>query len=326
MKKVLKYSAITALSFLALASCEEIENYQTTIDAAPKLVYLNLKGSNTVEGKILHEKGTGTSSDFSAAFKVCSTVASNKGYSVNVSVDNSLIAPYNEVHKTSYEPMPSANIDLQNTSMEIAAGDIATPEEVKITLKGDLSVLNDENGYLIPITVKSSNAATSESRGTVYAVIIPETKLIKSIKSAEEVSGSLVENRSSWSADCNDGASLFDGDIYSGAFFNSSGNVLTVNLAGKHSVTGLKLNTFKLNNVGVEFSLDGVSWKSAGTAAPGDTYFSTSFDDEPGDCYVAFVGYLEASYIRLTFDYAMDYEYYNMMMEFYIYEETIQNK
>ncbi len=306
------------LTFESYSRVNELEVYM--IESTEPTLYTQTGVDNTVSGKIVHVKGVGSSSDFSSAFKVYTTISSDKGYSVNVSVDNSLVAAYNEKHKTSYVQMPSENIDIQNASMEIAAGDNATPEEVKLALKGDLTGLTNENGYLIPLTMKASGAVTSESRGTVYAVIVPETKLIKAIKSPDEIIGFVAGGRSSWSADCDDAANLFDDDNNSAVYFQGSGNVLTVNLGGKHLVTGIKLYTYNVRNVNVQYSVDGNTWKSAGTADASDVYFSTSSNYRFGDYYIAFGEYLEASYIRLAFDYYMSSSYYCRMAEFNIYE------
>ena len=75
-----------------------------------------------------------------------------------------------------------------------------------------------------------------------------------------------------------------------------------------------------VGQVGVEYSLDGTSWKSAGTAEQSDVYFGTTSSYRNADYYLAFGEYIEASCLRLTFNYTMDYSYYNRMLEFNIYE------
>lgn len=306
------------LTFAGAKRVNELEVYM--IESTEPTLYTQTGANNVVSGKVVHVAGVSSTSSLNASFKVYTTVSSDKGYNVNVAVDNSLISAYNEKHGTSYVQMPSENIDLQNASLTIAAGDNATSEEVKLALTGDLSGLTNENGYLVPLTMKAAGAVTSESRGTVYAVVIPETKLIKSISSADEVVGFVAGGRSSWSADCDNSANLFDDNNSSSVNFKGYDNVLTVNLGGKHLVTGLKLNTYMLGNVTVEYSLDGTTWKSAGTAEQSDVYFGTTSSYRNADYYLAFGNYLEASYIRLTFSYTMDYSYYNRMMEFNIYE------
>ena len=294
----------------------ELEVYMIE-STEPTLYTQTGTADNIVSGKVVHVKGVGSTSDFSTSFKVYTTISSDKGYDVTVSVDNSLIAAYNEKHRTSYVQMPAENIDLQNASIAIAAGDNATADEVTLSLKGDLSGLTNENGYIIPLTMKASGAVTSASRGVVYAVVVPENKLIKSIKSADEITGFLAGGRSSWSADCDNSASLFDGNNSTRVNFSSTtGNVLTVNLGGKHLVTGICLNTYKVSNVNVQYSVDGSTWKSAGTAADSDVVYGGS-SWGAGDYYIAFGEYLEAAYLRLTFDFS---GYYRQMGEFNIYE------
>ena len=56
------------MSVLALASCEEMENYQTTIDAAPKLTYVNLKGGDTFSTRITH-RPIGSQGSFHTEFQ-----------------------------------------------------------------------------------------------------------------------------------------------------------------------------------------------------------------------------------------------------------------
>ena len=47
MKNILKYTSAAAAMMLALSSCEEMVDYQTVIDAAPKLAYVNPKGGDS---------------------------------------------------------------------------------------------------------------------------------------------------------------------------------------------------------------------------------------------------------------------------------------
>lgn len=286
------------------------------IESTEPTLYTQTGADNVVSGKIVHVKGVGSTSDFSTSFKVYTTISSDNGYNVNVAVDNSLIAAYNEKHKTSYVQMPSGNIDLQNASTAIAAGDNATAENVTLSLTGDLSSLTDENGYLIPLKMTASGAVTSESRGVVYAVINSETKLIKAISSADEIVGFPAGGRSTWSADCDNASNLFDGNNSTRVSFSDSDNVLTVNLGGKHLVTGIVMNTYNLANVNVQYSTDGTSWTSAGTADDSDVVYTGSSWSQ-GDYYIAFGEYLEAAYLRLTFDFSA---YNTQMGEFNIYE------
>ena len=54
MKKILKYSAAFAMVALGFASCEQIPDYQTTIDAAQDFVYVNPQGGDTFSTLVIH--------------------------------------------------------------------------------------------------------------------------------------------------------------------------------------------------------------------------------------------------------------------------------
>ena len=286
------------------------------IESSEPTVYATIGNDNVVAGKIVHKKGVGSTSDFSASFKAYTTIASASGYNVNLAVDNSLVAAYNQKHGTSYKAMPSANVDLKTTSVSIAANDNASASNAEFALKGDLSGLTDVNGYLIPVRLSASGAVVSESRGVVYAIITPEVNMIRAISSADEMVGFPAGGRSSWSGSADGSSKLFDDDDNTSVNFQSSGNVLTVNMADTHLVTGLRLHGYGVNNVSVEFSRDGVAWTSAGTVAEGEAVWTGSSWSQ-GDWYLAFSDYLDAQYLRLSFGFS---GYYRTLSEFYVYE------
>lgn len=296
------------------SSVNEISVYM--IESTEPTIYAMTGADNVVTGKIVHKKGVGSTSDFSASFKTYVTVSSQNGYNITASVDNSLISAYNSKHGTSYKSMPSANVDIQNASHSIASGNNASSENVVVSLKGDLSGLNDKDGYLIPVKLSASGAVVSESRGVVYAVINSETNIIRAISSADEIVGFPAGGRSSWSADIDNASNLFDDNNSSSVGFSSSGNQMIVNLAGVHLVTGLNFYTYQLANLNVQYSLDGNNWTSAGTVANGE-YVFTGGSWSAGNYYVAFADYFEAQYLKLSFDYS---GYYRNMYEFSIYE------
>ncbi len=292
----------------------EIEVYM--IESTDPTLYTQTGVDNVVTGKIVHKKGKGSSSTFSSSFKVYTTISSESGYSATAVVDNSLISAYNTKHGTSYVALPSGNIDLQNTAIAIAAGDNSAADDVRIALKGDLSGLTDENGYLVPVRISATGVKVSETRGVVYAVIKSETNVIRAINSESEIVGFQASGRSSWSADCGDGANLFDGNNNSAVYLSQTGNTVTMSIGGKHLVTGLYFYTYKLANLNVEYSIDGNNWVSAGTAEDSEIVYTGS-SWGAGAYYVAFADYLEASYLRLSFDFS---SYYARIFEFNVYE------
>ena len=292
--------------------------YVYMIESTDPTIYAITGSDNVVSGKVVHVKGSGSQSDFSTSFKAYTTVTSDKGYKVTAAVDNSLVDAYNAKHNTSYAAMPSENVDLQNASLTIEADQNASSESVTVSLKGDLTGLTNENGYLIPVKLSASGAVSSESRGVVYAVIKSEYKLIKPINSAEDIVGFPAGGRSSWTADCDNSANLFDGSNSTGVrFAQQNGNTLTVNFGGKRLVTGLHFYSYGISDVSVEYSPDGSEWKTAGTADDSDVV-NTGSQWGTGDYYMAFGEALEAQSIRVSFSFTG--YYYRRVYELDVYE------
>ena len=300
-------------------SVNELDIYQ--IESTDPTIYTLTGANNIVTGKIVHKKGVGSSCDLAASFKVYTTVSSQSGYTVTVAGDNSLVAAYNQAHGTSYAELPAANLNLENNSLTIAAGDNASAETVKISLKGNLSGLTAKEGYLIPVKLSApSGAVVSESRGVVYAIVSVENNLIRGIQSVDDMIGFPAGGSSSWTADCTDAANLFDGNNSTAVSgLASSGNVITVDMKSTHMVTGLHFYTYNLSNLSIEYSADGDAWETAGTVASGENVFTGS-SYRAGDYYMAFADYLDARYLRLSFGFASSRNLYEM--EVYEIEST----
>lgn len=305
-----------AFSSSSNVSVNELDVY--TIESTDPTLYTLTGENNVVTGKLVHKKGVGSTCDLDASFKVYTTVSLQSGYNVTLSADNSLVAAYNEKNGTSYMAVPVENLNIENASITIAAGDNASADEVRVSLTGDLSGLTAKNGYLVPLKLSAlSGAVVSESRGTVYAVISVENNLIRAISSVDDMIGFAASGSSSWTADCSDGANLFDGNnstAVSGLI--SSGNVVTIDMKSSHMVTGLHFYTYDLSNLSISYSVDGDVWETAGTVASGENVFTGS-SWSPGDYYMAFADYLDVRYLRLSFGFS---GYYRNLYEMEVYE------
>lgn len=284
-------------------SVNELDIY--TIESTEPTIYALTGANNIVTGKIVHKKVAGSSCDLGAAFKAYTTVSSQSGYTVSVAADNSLVAAYNEAHETAYAELPESNLNIENASLTIAAGENASAEETKVSLRGDLSTLTNKEGYLVPLKLAAgSGAVVSESRGVVYAVITVENNLIRAISSVSDMIGFPAGGSSSWSADCDDSANLFDGsNSTSVGGLKSSGNTITVDMKSSQMVTGLHFYTYDLSNLSIEYSADGDIWETAGTVASGE-YVFTGSSRGAGDYYMAFADYLDTRFLRLSFGFS----------------------
>lgn len=296
------------------STIDEISVYM--IESTGPTIYAMTGADNVVTGKVVHKKGVASTTDFSASFKAYTTVPSDKGYTVTATVDNSLIGAYNSKKGTSYKALPSGNLDLRVASVTIGADSKSSSESFSLALTGDLSALNAEEGYIVPLKLSAPGAVGSESRGTVYAVIKPETNVIRAISSAAEMIGFPAGGRSSWSSPTEGAAVLFDDNTSTSMNFSSSGNVLDVDMGSTHLVTGLNFYSYNIANLCIEYSVDGSSWKSAGTVQNGEAVFEGG-SWSPGNYYVAFADHIEARYFRLSFGFS---GWYASISEFSIYE------
>lgn len=298
MKNRLKFTAAAVALIASLAGCQEFEDYTQTVDGAPKLAYVNTGSDNSFSARIMH-RPTGSVGAFSTEFAVrCNTPVHGEA-KVTVSYDASLVETYNAEHETGYAVLPGEYLLLENASLTLPENAVQTEESVKVSLspEADLSQLT-ERCYLAPLRLAASGIGASEEMGAVWILFETEINLVRPITSADDMVG-FPATGSLWTADCGNYANLFDGYAATSVSFESS-NVLTIDMKEEMMVTGLKLNTFELSALSVEYSLDGKVWSQAGTPSA-DEYVFDGSSSRAADFYTAFYDYFEARYLRLSF-------------------------
>lgn len=301
MKNILKYTAASAAMILSLSACEELPDYQTTIDAAPKLAYVNPQAGDTFESLVVH-RPVGSTGDLYAEFQVHANTTSHPEIGVEIAYDADLVAGYNESHGTSYAVLPEEYLDIENASLVISENANVSADTVKVRLSetADLSRLT-ERAYLAPLKVVSDGLGVSEDRGNLWFIVNTEINLIRPVTSVDEMVGFPAGGTSAWTADCDNYANLFDGsNSTSVSFSTSQTNVLTIDMKKETMVTGLKLNTYQIGSLSVEYSEDGNEWKQAGAPVEGEYLYNGS-SWSAGDYYVAVYDYITARYLRLSF-------------------------
>ena len=106
----------------------------------------------------------------SATINITGSEEAYKAFNIELEIENSLIADYNEQNGTSYVCLP-AEVPLTIETPQMAEGATTTSARVSIA-DDDRSKLTDANGYLIPIVVKDASPATvSSDCGVTYLVI-----------------------------------------------------------------------------------------------------------------------------------------------------------
>lgn len=321
MKNILKYTAAAAL-VLFLAACEEFEDHTRTVNGtSSKLAYVNVGTDNFLTTRVMHRR-TGSTGEFSTEFAVNCNTPVHAEARVTLSYDASLVESYNAEKGTSYAVLPEQYVVLENATLPLPENAIRTEELVTVSLsvEADLTQLT-ERYYLAPLRLSAEGLGASEELGAVYLLVETEKNLIRPITSATDMVGFPGTGRAGWSADCDDYASLFDGSSSTGVRFSSVSTV-TIDMMRGRKITGLHLYTYQFSSLTIEYSADGLNWETAGTPDAGDVIAPTSAW-RAGDYYVAFdnylesTGYIEATYLRLTFDYSNSYYPYLLEVEAY---------
>lgn len=316
--RYLRLSYRMGVSYSGYNTIRDIQVYVT--EGSTPAVYAMTGSDNVVAGRVTHKSGVESYSTFTASFPAYVTEASETGYTVTAESDASLVSAYNQKYGTSYAALPAENLDITVASVTVAAGETVSAESISVALTGDMNSLTDSEGYLAAVKLSASGAVSSASRGAVYVLIKPERNVIKDLNSSSDIIG-FQASRTGWTGTANGStaANLFDGSTSTRVNFNASNNVLVVNMGGVHNVTGLNLYGYQLANIGVEYSLDGSEWTSAGVAESNEIIVPSS-NRSQGNNYIGFVEPLEASQLRVTFDCNGTSSSYRRVVEFYVYE------
>lgn len=273
---------------------------------------ISLAGDNTVEGKIVHNLASDKHfSELSAAFRAMTTLSSATGYTVSAEYDASLVADYNSAHGTAYKAIPAENLVISGSPAKIAPGEMAS-DALTVSLKGDLSSLTDDAGYLAPVALRSSDAPLGSN--TVFYVVLKNSYvyLLSGVTSAP---GTEVTDKSGWSVT----ADVPSHSVYGSGNINSiidnnferdgvshyqfyrngvSRTNIIVNFGTTLNVSGVRVNPTDLPcmDYDVAFSTDGVNFTEMGTASMGSGTMSNLNSD--GVC--AFYKAVPMTHLRVT--------------------------
>ena len=301
MKNILKYSAALAMIALGFASCEQLPDYQTTIDAAQDFIYVNPQGGDTFSTLVVH-KPDGSTGSYTAEFQVNLNSTSHNGATVTVAYAPELVSEYNTKNGTAYVVLPKEYFTLENEVLTVEPAATVSKDTVRISIneQADLTKLT-ERTYLAPFAMKSNDAQISKSLGNVWFVVNTETNIIAPLASADALQGIPAGGTSLWTADCANDANLFDGNTSTTVSFSyTETNELVIDMKKVNKVTGLKVNTYNLSGVSIEYSEDGQTWKQAGTPATGE-YVFTGSSSAVGNWCVALAEEVSARYMKLSF-------------------------
>ena len=292
------YAGLFLATALLLASCSDDDSFDFPGDSKNR-VYLD--SSNNYSFSVLHTP-VGTTGNIKAKFPVyCNREASTE-LKVTFATDTALVSVYNIKHSTSYSAVP-AGLVVINGNLTITKGTKISTDSLTVTIPENLSKLK-ESKYLIPVTISTldnvGNAAISTNMNVVYLVINASTTNCYSAPVMTDMTGTLISDRSSWTASFdvdyyNSTSDLFDGNTGSDVYFNSKKSTLSLDLAKAYTnITGIRIHTWEsqygLTNINVSSSNDGTNWTLQGGAAlaTGDVYQ-----------YIKFYSAISSRYVKL---------------------------
>ncbi|WP_295938076.1 DUF1735 domain-containing protein [uncultured Alistipes sp.] len=315
MKNILKYAFAAVAIFAGLTACEEIEDFDKTVGAAPNLVYANTGSDNLYKVRIVHRPEASTG-EFSAKFGVNCNTTRHAASKVDIVYDASLVAEYNADHNTSYTALPKDYLTLENTTLTLPEGAQMTADSVTVTLTGNLAMLT-EREYLAPLRIRAQGIDASSVQGVVYVAVETEINLIRPITATDQMVGFPATGRTAWSADCASPGNLFDGNTSTSSSFKGQyNNVLNIDMNQTQLVTGLLLGTGSAPAVSIEYSTDGVNFSQAGTPVSGEYVTASSM------MYIAFQGHIEARYLRLKINFSSSYSLTLSEVNIYMIDST----
>lgn len=309
MKNTFKYMLVAVAGAMVFASCQELEDFNTTIDAAPVLAYTPQGGLDNIHSTKVAHAPVGSFGSYETVFPVQCNSSSHNAMQVEVVYSAEAAQAYATEHSTAklaYSVLPAEYLKIEKYVYNATEGAAAqapvlslpenarfSSDSVKVSLTGDLSRLTEKR-YVAAISFKPSQYAASEDLGTYYLEVLTEINCIRPISSIEDVAGFRPSDRSSWTASAN-------GNSFSpvrGGSFSDNTVEIVVDMAQKHLLTGIVLGLYypayyPTTIEAIEYSTDGENWEQAGT--PDDAALISG-----NDMYIAFYGYLPARYVKFT--------------------------
>lgn len=308
--KNLFYIGVLALCTASLAACSDEETYDFPGDSYNRVYMPDKSGTY----KIVQTPISSISNlKFETSLK-CTQKASD-AIKATVEIDNSMIAAYNEQHKTNYEEMPASALTIENATMTIPAGDMASMDTLRLTMSQDeslVSTLRSPNGYLIPLRLTTTTGGASQPSTNVFSTYLVVTVTEDNVNHEaveSDITGALVANQTGWSATTNGTAStsyqplstMFDGDMSSYCYITATEDLkLDINMGKPYTFDAITLYYGYSSSWGnyeygclasgmtIFTSNDGTTWQSAGQITGGTSKFCV------------FYAPLTAQYVRLV--------------------------
>ena len=341
-----KYFCCSLLAALVLASCGKKDNYDITGDPEIKFFTNEVNAGNAPPNSISFSvvnipdvNGPGWANLSSTVpdaikFPVRASREVTAEVTVSAELDNSLIDAYNAAHNTDYKPFPAGILNTQSLAARIPAGASRSADSITITAETASLHLLTEKAYMAPIrlTSVSNPAAGAISSNTAiqvtYIVVHVQLRRIAYNRPAAQATGSLIADRSSWTAllspnptQVSGGGSILDGSTTSYSRWGASPGQADVNMQEVKQVTGIRVytstsSTMTPTQIEVYLSEDGVNYDAIGAPLRADLAYASGYT------YILFYKAIPAKFIRLVLHYSTSTNTQNLRLaELQVYAE-----
>lgn len=307
-KKFLRILPMLTIITCLFTACEKSVEFDVKGEQTNR-IYFNsgnytVNNYNTFNFSILNTPA-GSKGNVSVSLPVFTSMPATSSLKVSISLDNSMIALYNEKNGTDYKVAPDGILDLASVVLTVDPGKQKSSDSLKITIPPAKLALLTETAYLLPVKISGvsgdSNTTVSSNQNTIYLIINTSVSQLFDTPKRAEMVGSLIPNRANWIATLDkplEGGSMtdiFDGDTNTFFYLPSTRTSLIVDL--NESVTGVSgislksyFNSFGITQAKVLSSIDGVNYTDYGVAT-----LSTNEESQ----YIQFYKSITARYIRL---------------------------
>ncbi|TYK35696.1 BT_3987 domain-containing protein [Bacteroides pyogenes] len=124
------------------------------------------------------------------------TKPASEDITVQLAIDNSLVAMYNREHEDLPIYAAVENVELQNTNLTIKKGMYVSQDTIKLVYKDKSEFTNGKENFLIPITIKSVRAPGQVSKTNIVYLSIKSSVVF--IDTGEEPQGDKLTDTKGW--------------------------------------------------------------------------------------------------------------------------------
>lgn len=193
-KNILRYLtySLVAATALTFGSCSSDDKYD--VEGNPdNLVYFKAGeiNSNVFTADVRHTP-VGDFSNLTIKIPVYVQHPVSNATRVSVALDNSLVETYNAEKGTSYPVLPDAAIELQKSSVTLAANEYSSTDSIEAQLAENLLGTLTEPEYMTAFRIVdvNGNGKASEERGTIYVKVQTGNDYIH-VSGNDEITGTI---------------------------------------------------------------------------------------------------------------------------------------